>query len=60
MTRRCAYCGAKTEVLPLQGMRSSQFSRAPHSPLKAKFPPICAAVQQGVAAARRTRDWTAA
>ena len=55
MTRRCSYCGAKTGVLPLQGMRSTQFSRAPHSPLKAKFPPICAAVQQGIAAMRRVK-----
>jgi len=55
MTRRCAYCGAKTGVLPLHGMRSSQFSRATHSPLKAKFPPICAAVQQGIAATRRAK-----
>ena len=60
MTRRCAYCGAKTAVLPIQGLHSSQFSRAVHSPLRAKFPPICAAVRQGIEASRRTRDWPAA
>lgn len=51
--RRCSYCGRKTAVTPLQGMRSEQLSRAPHSPLRAKVPPLCAAVQQGIRASRK-------
>jgi len=54
MTRRCAYCGVKTGVSPLQGLRSTQFSRALHSPLRAKIPPLCEAARQGIAATRRT------
>jgi hypothetical protein len=55
MTRRCSYCGSKTGVTPLQGMRSTQLSRALHSPLRAKFPPLCEAIKQGVAAMQRTK-----
>jgi len=56
MKRRCAYCGAKTGVPPLQGLRSSWLSRALHSPLRAEIPPLCEATKQGIAATRQAGE----
>lgn len=58
MARRCSYCGVKTAVAPLQGLRSTQYCRALHSTLRAKFPPLCEATKQGIAAMRRAEEET--